>query len=86
MSASDHTTHHRSFSKIRAASARVGIGRSSLYELAAKHRGLFRKFGSATLVDDEILDSIVNKWPAARIGAARGRKVLKQRGQEACDV
>jgi hypothetical protein len=46
-----------------------GLSRGTLYKLAAKHPGLFKKYGKATLVDLEIFDSILNTLPAARLGA-----------------
>jgi hypothetical protein len=39
------------FGRIRAAEARSGLRRGFLYKLAAKHPGLFKKAGAATLVD-----------------------------------
>ncbi len=58
------------FGRIPAAEARSGLKRGALYELAAKHRGLFRKAGEATIVDLELLDKILSELPAAEIGAA----------------
>jgi hypothetical protein len=44
-----------------------GRSRSRLYQLAAKHEGLFRKDGKSTLVDFAILDRILDGLPVARI-------------------
>jgi hypothetical protein len=55
------------FGKIRIATQYSGLGRSKLYELAAEHRGLFRKSGVTTLVDFQILDEILNSLPLAEI-------------------
>jgi hypothetical protein len=41
--------------------------RSRLYQLAAKHEGLFRKDGKSTIVDFAILDRILDSLPVARI-------------------
>jgi hypothetical protein len=57
--------------KIRTAVERYGISRSTLYELAARYPGLFRKNGRTTLVDFVIGDRIVDSLPHARIGEAR---------------
>jgi hypothetical protein len=57
------------FGRIPAAEQRSGLRRSSLYELAKEHPGLFRKSGAATIVDLEFLDRILADLPAANIGA-----------------
>jgi hypothetical protein len=44
-----------------------GRSRSRLYQLAAKHAGLFRKDGKSTLVDFSVLDQILDKLPVAKI-------------------
>jgi hypothetical protein len=46
-----------------------GISRSSLYKLAPKYPGLLRKLGSATLVDYEILDRVIDELPTAQTKA-----------------
>jgi hypothetical protein len=56
------------FGRIAAAEAHSGLKRTSLYSLAATHKGLFRKFGQATLVDLHLLDQILAALPAAEIG------------------
>jgi hypothetical protein len=40
-----------------------GRSRSRLYQLAAKHPGLFRKDGKSSLVDFAILDRILDGFP-----------------------
>jgi hypothetical protein len=47
-----------------------GLSRTSLYKLAAVHEGLFRKHGSATIVDFQILDEILEAAPPAEISDA----------------
>jgi hypothetical protein len=47
-----------------------GLSRTSLYNLAATHRGLFKKHGSATIVDFQILNEILEAAPAAEISVA----------------
>ena len=42
-----------------------GVKRGKLYQLAAKHRGLFRKFDDVTLVDLHMLDDIIADFPPA---------------------
>jgi hypothetical protein len=55
------------FGRIPDAKRRSGLSRGFLYELAAKHKGLFRKAGVATIVDLEKLDSILAALPPAEI-------------------
>lgn len=57
------------FSRIRTASAYSGVSRSSLYLLAPKVPGLFVKFGRNTLVNLEILDSVLDALPVADLKA-----------------
>jgi hypothetical protein len=57
------------FSRIRTASAYAGISRSGLYLLAPKVPGLFVKFGRNTLVNLEILDSVLDSLPSAAVKA-----------------
>jgi len=56
------------FAKIPTAVAYSATCRSKLYELALKYPGLFRKNGKSTLVDLDVLDSILDALPAARLG------------------
>ena len=49
-----------------------GVKRTKLYGLAARHRGLFRKDGSATIVDLHFLDEIIEALPPAEL-ASRAR-------------
>jgi hypothetical protein len=58
------------FGRIPAALQYSGTSRSGLYEWAAEYPGLFRKNGAATLVDFDILDTILDGLPAAEIGIA----------------
>jgi len=58
------------FLKIPAAVTYGGIGRSKLYQLAAKYPELFRKNGRTTLVDLQVYDSILNTLPPYRLAAA----------------
>jgi hypothetical protein len=58
------------FGRIPVAQGRSGLSRGALYELAKKHRGLFLKYGSATIVDLELLDKILSELPPAEISAA----------------
>jgi hypothetical protein len=44
-----------------------GRSRSRLYQLAAKHEGLFVKDGKSTLVDFAILNQILDELPIAKI-------------------
>ena len=44
-----------------------GLSRTTLYGLAAIHRGLFKKHGAVTIVDFDILDRILEASPDAEI-------------------
>jgi hypothetical protein len=63
-------TRHR-FGKIPAAVEYSGISRPRLYQLAAAWPGLFRKNGTATLVDFDVLDRILDGLPIATIKPPR---------------
>ncbi len=56
--------------RIPAAVERSGLSRGQLYKFATKHRGLFRKSGSATIVDLWMLDGIIAELPPAEINVA----------------
>ena len=68
-----HQISRPRFGKIRAASRYSGRGRSRLYEWAALHPGLFRKDGTSTMVDFDVLDEILDAMPVAEIKALRAR-------------
>jgi hypothetical protein len=51
-----------------------GISRSGLYELASKWPGLFRKNGVSTLIDFDVLDSVLDELPRAEIKPPVPRK------------
>jgi hypothetical protein len=59
------------FGRIPTATQRSGMSRSVLYQLAAKHRGLFKKIGSSTIVDLQMLDRILEKMPPAKIASSK---------------
>jgi hypothetical protein len=56
------------YGRLPIAQTRSGLSRGALYDLAKKHKGLFRKYGAATIVDLEFLDQILGKLPPAEIG------------------
>jgi hypothetical protein len=64
---SEQPTAHPRFGKLPEASAYCGLSRATLYQMAAKFPGLFRKHGAATLVDMSVLDTILDGLPAAKI-------------------
>jgi hypothetical protein len=47
----------------------AGIGRTKLYEEAARHSGLFVKWDAATRVNFDLLDEIIDALPDAQIKA-----------------
>jgi hypothetical protein len=66
------TRAHRRFGRIPAATAESGLSRSALYCLATKHKGLFKKAGSATIVDLNMLADIIAELPDANINISDG--------------
>jgi hypothetical protein len=56
---------HRRFGRIPVATAESGLSRGALYGLARTHHGLFKKAGSATIVDLDMLADIIAKLPDA---------------------
>jgi hypothetical protein len=60
-------TSRRRFGRIPAASEYSALSRATLYELAPKYPGLFRKNGSATIVDFDVLDRVLDALPVAKI-------------------
>jgi hypothetical protein len=69
------TRAHRRFGRIPVATAESGLSRSALYVLAAKHRGLFKKAGSATIVDLNMLADIIAELPDADINISASKPV-----------
>jgi hypothetical protein len=59
------------FGRMPDAKRRSGLSRSKLYEIAAKHEGLFRKLDDATIVDLHKLDEILAALPPAKITTNR---------------
>jgi hypothetical protein len=57
----------RRWGRVSHASDYCGLSRTSLYTLATKHKDLFRKFGSATIVDFDVLDRILEATPTADV-------------------
>jgi hypothetical protein len=55
----------RRFAPIRDAVTVAGISRSQLYKFAPKYPGLFRKNGTATIVDLRILNKLLDDLPVA---------------------
>lgn len=58
------------FGRIPAAVAYSGISKSALYELRAQAPKLFRKNGTATLVDFDVLDAVLDALPIAKKSVA----------------
>jgi hypothetical protein len=59
------------FGRLPAATAHSGISRSGLYEYAEKWPGLFVKNGKATLVNFDVLDTLLDSLPPATIKAPK---------------
>lgn len=72
--------------RIPDATQRYGISRSTLYELARKHAGLFKKCESATIVDFDVLDAVFAALPSAtfpnKAVSERAREAAKRRKAE----
>jgi hypothetical protein len=67
---SEQPTSRRRFGKLPAAIEYSALGRARLYELAPKYPGLFRKNGPATIVSFDVLDTILDELPVAKIKPA----------------
>ena len=66
------TRAHR-FGRIPVATAESGLSRSALYGLATQHKGLFKKAGSATIVDLNMLVDIIAELPDADINISASK-------------
>jgi hypothetical protein len=64
------TRARRRFGRIPVATAESGLSRSALYGLAARYKGLFKKCGSATIVDLNMLADIISELPDADINTS----------------
>ena len=58
------------FGRIAEAMAYAAVSRSRLYEWARERPDLFRKNGSATIADFDVLDEILDALPVAELKAA----------------
>ena len=67
------TRAHRRFGRIPDATAESGLSRSALYGLATRHPGLFKKAGSATIVDLNMLADIIAELPDADINISASK-------------
>jgi len=77
---SDHSLPSRPrFGRIPTAVQYSGFSRSRIYELAVDHEGLIRKDNSASLVDFDVLDQILDELPAgfSPQGVTRGRALRR---------
>jgi len=68
---SEQSASRRRFGKLPAATEYSALSRATLYELAPKYPGLFKKNGAATIVDFDILDAVLDELPVAKIKPAR---------------
>ena len=64
---STSVTSQPRFGRLPDAEKRSGLKRGALYKLAAKHPGVFKKCGAATIIDLELLDDVLAALPAANI-------------------
>jgi hypothetical protein len=67
------------FGRLSTATDYSGLGRSKLYLAADKHPDLFRKHGSATIVDFDVLDKILDALP---VGKMKPRHVHGKRASD----
>jgi hypothetical protein len=84
MQSTKYTVRPR-FGKIPTANAYSGLGRTSLYELAEQHQGLFKKYGAATLVDFDILDQILDQLPHAVINVSTAKASVAEAAANVSD-
>ena len=64
------STTSKRWGRLPKAEDESGLSRSSIYKLAGKHKGLFKKHGRSTLVDLTMLSDIIEASPDAEISAA----------------
>jgi hypothetical protein len=71
-------TDNPRFGRILDAKRRTGLSRGKLYEIAAENPGLFKKAGTATVVDLHKLDRVIAELPEAaiRVGLASHRNTV----------
>jgi hypothetical protein len=55
------------FGRLPTATAYSGLSRSTLYIFAGENPGLFRKNGTAIVVDFDVLDRLLDDLPLAKI-------------------
>jgi hypothetical protein len=60
-------TSRRRFGRLPAATEYSALSRATLYALAPKYPGLFKKNGASTLVDFAVLDQVLDALPVAKI-------------------
>ena len=58
---------NKRWGRVNEAVALTGVSKSSLYKMAARHHGLFRKQGRSTFVDFLMLNGILSDAPPAEI-------------------
>jgi hypothetical protein len=59
------------FGRVPDAIAQSSLSRGKLYEIAARHKGLFLKVDAATIVDLQMLDEILAGSPPAKISTRK---------------
>jgi hypothetical protein len=67
MTIASTTSSRPRFGRIKDAVKYSGRSRGRLYLIATEHRELFRKDGSSTLVDFDVLDRILDALPVANV-------------------
>jgi hypothetical protein len=60
--------------RIKDAERRYGVGRTKWYEWAALYHGLMLKVGTASIIDYDVADQIIDQLPDAGIDPAYGRR------------
>jgi hypothetical protein len=63
----ENSGEKRRWGRISQAIDYCGLSRTSLYTMASRNAGLFRKQGSATIVDFNVLDRILDAAPNADV-------------------
>jgi hypothetical protein len=62
-------SEHKRWQKPKDVVRHYPIGQTKLWELAGENEGLFRKIGRATVVDTQMLDSLFECLPPAKLKA-----------------
>jgi hypothetical protein len=62
------------FGRVSDSKSRCGLSRSTLYEIAADYKDIFRKHGNVTIVDYHRVERVLENLPLAAITVGKAKK------------